>query len=184
MSADKIMADMKAKMTGRIGHFHTELSKIRTGRVHPTLVEHIKVEAYDSVMPLNQVATISVPDPKCLAIQPWDKTLIEAVEKSLLKADIGVTPANDGNVIRLHFPPLSEERRKDLVKNIKHMSEEAKVACRHMRKEAMVELQKHKKEMSEDDLKRLEDTIQKELTAQEKKINDTTELKAAELMKF
>ena len=184
MSLDKIIPDMKAKCTLRISHFSDELIKIRSGRVNPSLIEHIKVEAYGALMPLNQVATISVPDPKCLAVQPWDKTLIEEVEKALLKADVGVTPSNDGNLIRLHFPPLSEERRKEWVKNVKQLSEETKVACRQIRKDAMSELQKFKKEMAEDDLKRIEDSIQKELTAQEKKISDLTEQKAAELMKF
>ena len=184
MNVDRIIQSMKSKLAERLGHFNTELSKIRSGRVSPSLVEHVKVEAYNSLMPLNQIATLSTPDPKCIAIEPWDKSLMESVEKALLKADLGVTPANDGHLIRLNFPPLSEERRKEMVKVVKKQAEDTKIAFRTIRREALDELNKHKKEISEDDIKRHGETIQKELSAQEQKINDITEKKSAELLKI
>jgi ribosome recycling factor len=182
MSTDQIMRELTGKFSEKEIWFKTELSKLRSGRVNTALVENLSIDAYGSQMPLNQLATISTPDPKCISIQPWDKTQLEAIEKSILKADVGVTPTNDGDVIRLNFPPLSEERRLELVKVVKKLAEETKVALRTCRRESLNAIQALKKEMPEDDIKKGEEKIQKELALFEKRISDLTENKSSELM--
>ena len=131
------MNDLKRRMQGAIASLKQELSGLRTGRASSALLEHVQVEAYGNHMPLNQLATISVPEPRLLTIQPWDKGLLKAVEKAILASDLGLTPSNDGNLIRIPLPPLNEERRRELVKVVHKFAEEGRVAIRHARTESV-----------------------------------------------
>lgn len=162
MSSD-IIDQLNSKMESSIEALKRELVKIRTGRASLSLLDGIKVDAYGSQMPMDQVGTLTIPESSMIAIKPWDPQLLPAIEKSILASDLGLTPANDGNVIRLNIPPLTEERRKDLVKQVKKTGEEFKVAIRNVRREANDALKKMKKdkEISEDDMFRLQDDAQK-----------------------
>jgi len=144
-----------------------ELLRIRTGRASPSLLEGVKVECYGSSLPLNQVASIGVPEPRMILIQPWDKSILGEMEKAILKSDLGLTPSNDGNVIRLSVPPLTEERRRDLVKLVKRLAEDGRVSVRNVRREANERVKELEKQghVSEDEVKRSQKKIQ-ELTDQ------------------
>ncbi len=150
-------------MTKTVEHFQHQLSRLRTGRATPALVEHIRVEYYGVPTPLAQVSTITVPEPRMLVIQPWDRSLLSAIEKAILQSDIGVTPSNDGSVIRVVLPPLSEERRRELVKVCKKYAEEARIAIRNIRRDYLEELRRAEKEehLSEDERRRGEQELQK-----------------------
>ena len=165
------------KMNKTISVFQENLSEIRAGRANPAILNKITVDYYGVPTPINQVAGISVPEARMILIQPWDISLLKEIEKEILKSDIGINPNNDGKVIRLVFPELNEERRKEIVKDIRKMAEEAKVAIRSIRRDAIdeaKELQK-KSEITEDDLKQEEDQIQK-LT--DKKVDEIDNLLA------
>ena len=168
-----LIKDIEQKMLNSINHLVDEFSKIRTGRANPSLVDKLNVEYYGTKTPLQQLATISVPDPKLLVIQPFDKTALEKIEKSVLNADIGLNPTNDGEVIRIPIPPLSEERRKELGKVASKSSEDAKVSIRSHRRFGIDEISKLKDENSADEIKRLESKVQ-ELT--DKYVNKIDEL--------
>lgn len=154
---------MKEKMEKSIALLSQELSKLRTGRASPALVESIRVDYYGSTLPLNQVATISIPEARLIIIQPWDKNALEAVEKAIYKSAIGLTPNNDGNVIRLSIPPLTTERRDELVRLAQKLGEDTKVAVRNVRREANNEIKKQEKDkqISEDNAHKAHDRIQK-----------------------
>ena len=171
-----LIKDIEQKMINSINHLVDEFSTIRTGRANPSLVDKLNVEYYGTKTPLQQLATISVPDPKLLVIQPFDKTALEEIEKSVLNADIGLNPTNDGEVIRIPIPPLSEERRKELGKVASKSSEDAKVSIRSHRRFGIDEISKLKDENSADEIKRLELKVQ-ELTDK----YSNTELNADEL---
>ena len=179
-----VIADMSEKMESSLEAFRRDLSKIRTGRASLSLLDGIKVEAYGSPMPLNQVATLTVPESRMIAIQPWDMQLLGAIEKSIFASDLGLNPVNDGKIIRINIPQLTEERRKDLVKLVKKISEEYRVAVRNSRREAIDTLKKKKnnKEISEDDLFRLQDEAQKETDKFIEKIDKTLAEKEKEVM--
>ena len=151
------------KMDKTISVFEENLSEIRAGRANPAILNKIRVDYYGTPTPINQVAGISVPEARLIVIQPWDISLLKEIEKEILKAEIGINPNNDGKVIRLAFPELNEERRKELVKEVKKMAEDSKVSIRSIRREAMDEAKKLQKdnEMTEDELKGAEDKIQK-----------------------
>ena len=150
------------KMTKAYNHLLAEFQTIRAGRANPHVLDKIKVDYYGSPTPLQQVGNISVPEPRILQIAPWEKSLIRNIEKAILASDIGITPNNDGSVIRLIFPELTEERRKELVKDVKKKGEEAKVAIRNIRRDANDTFKKlAKEEVSEDEIKDLEGEIQK-----------------------
>ncbi|MBM9511207.1 ribosome recycling factor [Desulfogranum marinum] len=161
--ASDIIQQMNSKMEASIDAFKRELVKIRTGRASLALLDGVKVDAYGSQMPMDQVGTLTIPESSMIAIKPWDPQMLPAIEKAILASDLGLTPANDGNVIRLNIPPLTEERRKELVKQVKKIGEEFKVAIRNVRREANDSLKKMKKEkeISEDDMFRLQDDAQK-----------------------
>ncbi|HUF53426.1 MAG TPA: ribosome recycling factor [Dehalococcoidia bacterium] len=152
-----------ARMNGAVDALRHELATIRTGRASTGLVEHLKVSYYGAPTPLNQLATISTPDPKMIMIQPFDKAALGEIEKAIQKSDIGLNPSNDGNVIRLAIPPLTEERRKDLAKQVKARTEEARVAIRNVRRDVHDHLRKieHDHEISQDELHRSEGELQK-----------------------
>ena len=161
-----MIADVKsqasAAMAKALEAFKRELSKVRTGRASLSLLDDIKIDYYGTPTPLNQVGALAVPEPRLITIQPWEKNLVGEIEKALLKSDLGLNPSSDGQLIRLVFPPLTEERRKEMVKQVKRMAEDAKVAVRNGRREANDTLKKLEKdkEISEDDLKRGEKEIQ------------------------
>lgn len=162
MSEDPTIARGKQKMERAVEIMHREFSSIRTGRATTALLDGIKVEAYGSTVPLVQVASLSAPEPRLLAVQPWDRSLIPEVEKAIQKSDLGLTPSNDGTVIRLPIPQLTEERRKDLVRLVRRVAEEGRVAIRNVRRESNEELKKREKnkEISEDESRRLADQVQ------------------------
>ena len=158
----EIKKDTDAKMQKALESAQRELNEVRTGRAHPGLIEGIHVDYYGTPTPLNQVGTLAVPEPRLITIQPWEKNLIGEIEKAILKADLGLNPSSDGQLVRLVFPPLTEERRKEMVKQVKRMGEDAKVAVRTVRREANDTLKKLEKdkEITEDELKRGEKDVQ------------------------
>lgn len=160
---DEIFEDLKDRMGKSIESLKREYSRLRTGRASISLLDGIRVSYYDTPTPLNQMASLAVPEPRLLVIQPWDKTAIEDIEKAILKSELGLTPINDGKVIRISIPPLTEERRKELVKVARKMSEENKVAIRNIRRDAneMLKDLKKEKEITEDDLYRSQEEVQK-----------------------
>ncbi len=154
---------IEEKMNKTISVLQENLSEVRAGRANPAILNKIRVDYYGTPTPINQVAGISVPEARLIVIQPWDISLLKEIEKEILKAEIGINPNNDGKVIRLAFPELNEERRKELVKEVKKMAEDSKVSIRSIRREAMDEAKKLQKDnqMTEDELKGAEDKIQK-----------------------
>ncbi len=170
MKYDK--ADIERRMAGAVESLKGDLSGLRTGRANTALLDPVVVEVYGSMMPLNQVATVSAPEPRMLSVQVWDKANVSAVEKGISKANLGLNPMQDGQTIRLPLPDLNEERRKELAKLAADYGEKAKIAIRNVRRDANDALKEDekKKEISEDDRKRLEDEVQK-LT--DKYVSDT-----------
>lgn len=169
MIDEKFFKDSEEKMKRCMESMLRDFTNVRTGRAAPSMVEKLMVEAYGSEAPLMNLASISVPEARTLVIQPYDRTQIAAVERAIHKSDLGVTPMNDGQVIRLNFPPLTQERRKDLAKLVKKRAEEAKVSIRNVRRDALEEIKKNK-DLREDDRKKAEEKLQK-LT--DKITNDT-----------
>ncbi|MBN9596259.1 MAG: ribosome recycling factor [Afipia sp.] len=155
--------DLKRRMEGALTALKHELGGLRTGRAAISMVEPVQVEAYGSHMPLNQVATVSVPEPRMLSVQVWDKSMVKAVETAIVNSNLGLSPATEGQVIRLRIPELNEERRKELVKVAHKYAEAAKVAIRHVRRDGLDVLKKSEKDhqISEDDEKRLSNDVQK-----------------------
>jgi ribosome recycling factor len=158
-----------------------EFSTVRTGKATTALLDLVRVEAYGSEVPLNQVASVAAPEPKLLTVQPWDKSLLKAVEKSILASDLGLTPSNDGNVIRIPLPALTEERRKELVKVIHKFAEEGRVAVRHARTEAISRIKKTE-HVSDDDKKHAEKDMQKLHDDHLKMVEDAVKAKEVEIM--
>ena len=159
----QVLTQAEEKMNKSISAFSRELASIRAGRASASLLDRISVDYYGAPTPINQMAGISVPEARLLVIQPYDKTILGDIEKAIMKSDIGITPTNDGNVIRLAIPALTEDRRKELVKVVKKEAEEAKVAIRNVRRDANDDLKKLEKngEITEDDLRGYSDDIQK-----------------------
>lgn len=179
-----VIFDMAEKMEKSVESFKNELGKVRTGRASIGLLDGIHVNAYGSSMPLNQVGTLTLPESRMIAIQPWDVQLVPAIEKAILKSDVGLTPISDGKVIRLNIPQLTEERRRDLVKQVKKIAEEFRVAVRNIRREAIDTLKKQKKdkEISEDELFKLQDEAQSETDTYIKQIDEATASKEKEVL--
>ncbi|HHV61542.1 MAG TPA: ribosome recycling factor [Firmicutes bacterium] len=159
----EVLKRTEERMKGVIEATKKEFSAIRTGRANPALLDRITVECYGSNLPINQVATISAPEPRLLIIQPWDKTVLGQIEKALLKSNLGLTPTSDGSVIRLTLPQLTEERRRELVRIAKKQAEDMRVTVRNLRREANEQLKAMEKDgqISEDELKRSQDEVQK-----------------------
>ena len=158
-----ILIDAENRMRSAISVLHNDLAAIRTGRASPALVERLQVEYYGTPTPLQQLASISSPEPRSLLIKPFDASTLKTIEKAILSSDLGLTPNNDGKVIHLNLPPLTEERRRDLVKHMHHRLEEARVAVRNIRRDAHNDMREFEREklISEDELKRGEDDLQK-----------------------
>ncbi len=159
---EKILKDIEAKMEKTLTNLKTDLNKVRTGRASLSLFDDIRVDYYGTPTPLNQVATLSVPEPRLITIQPWDTTITSEIEKAILKSELGLTPSSDGKIIRLPIPRLTEERRKELVKVVKKMAEGAKVALRNLRREANEQLKgmEKNKKISQDDLHQTMEKVQ------------------------
>jgi ribosome recycling factor len=186
MSSEEVFVSADNKMRKAVEILKHELATIRTGRAHPGLVEHIMVDYHGTPVPLNQIAGIGVPEARLLVIQPWDKQVIQNVEKAILKSDLGLTPNNDGNVIRLAVPQLTEERRSQLVKAVRKRVEEGRVAVRNVRRDAVDGLRKLKdnKEMSEDEQKRAMTRLQQVTDKFIEEIDRIAKSKEAELLEF
>jgi ribosome recycling factor len=176
----------KERMDNAIGAFSRDLASIRAGRANASLLDRITVDYYGAPTPLNQMAGISVPEARLLAIQPYDKTTLGDIEKAIMKSDIGITPSNDGTIIRLAIPALTEERRKEIVKTVKKEAEESKVVIRNVRRDANEEFKKLEKnaEITEDELHRNGDEIQKLTDSYIKKIDDLAKAKEDEIMEI
>ena len=159
---DDILKDTEAKMTKAVDALERDLSGVRTGRASARLVDNVKVDYYGTPTPLNQVASISVPEARMIVIQPWDKSVVPTIEKAILKSDLGLNPSTQGNVIRLQIPELTEERRKDLVKVVKRKVEDGRISVRNIRRGALEKLREMQKgkEISEDEEKRAEKQLQ------------------------
>ena len=175
---------MKAHMEKSVDSLRKEFQKIRTGRATTSLLDDIKVDDYGTPTPINQLATLAIPESRTITLQPWEAKLIPLIEKAIMKSDIGLTPANDGKLIRLVLPPLTEERRKDIVKGLKKLSEEAKIAIRNIRRDAIDNLKKLEKDkkITEDDLKRSEKEVQDVTNSFVAKIDEVLAHKEKEVM--
>ena len=175
---------IKEKMEKTINVYAEKLSEVRAGRANPAILNKVKIDYYGTPTPINQVAGISVPEARLIMIQPWDASILKEIEKAILASDIGITPNNDGKVIRLSFPELNEERRKELVKDIKKMAEEAKVSIRSLRRDGMDEAKKAQKDgdITEDDLRNAETEIQKLTDKKVEQIDSILANKEKEIM--
>jgi ribosome recycling factor len=184
MMTSEIILDIAEKMNKSLDAFKQELTRIRTGRASLSLLDGIKVEAYGSIMPLNQVGSLTIPESRQIVIQPWDPQVMASIEKAILKSELGLTPVNDGKVIRINIPQLTEERRKELVKIVKKIAEEYRVAVRNHRRDAIDALKKQKKnkEISEDEQFKLQDEAQKETDSYIAKIDEVAVDKENEVM--
>jgi ribosome recycling factor len=184
VTVESALKDAAQKMRGAVSVIKEEMAGIRTGRASPAILARITFDYYGTQQPLNQFASFSVPEPRLLVIQPFDKNAIGAIEKALQSSDLGLTPSNDGNVIRLTFPPLTEERRKELVRLIHQRAEEGRVAVRNVRRHHKEELEKLEREhsISEDELKRAEKELQKLTDQHIEEIDEILAHKERELM--
>jgi ribosome recycling factor len=186
MTAEEILFDAEVTMEKSVDYMVHEFSSVRTGKASPALVENVDVEAYGSAMKLKQLALITTPEPRLLIVQPFDAGTVKDIEKALKESKIGITPQVDGKIIRLPIPELSEERRKDLVKSLRQMAEEARVRVRANRRTAVDEARKMEKggELTEDGLRDLESDVQKLTDKSVKEIDQHLERKEAEVMKI
>jgi ribosome recycling factor len=183
---DEVLTETRRKMDKVLEVMARDLSRVRTGRASVALLEGIKVECYGTTMPISQVASLAAPESRLLTVQPWDTSVMADIEKAILKSDLGLNPANDGKIIRLPIPALTTERRKDLVKMVKKMEEEAKVALRNVRREANEDFKEMKKEkiLAEDDAHRGQDEVQKITDEYTKKVEVQAAEKEKEIMSF
>lgn len=182
----EILKDAEERMNKSIAALENELTKIRTGRAHPSLLDHVTVEYYGSEVPISQVANVNVDDPRTLAVTPWEKDMVGKIEKAIMTSDLGLNPVTAGTVIRVPMPPLTEERRRDLVKVVRQELEAGKVAVRNIRRDAnsdLKELQKAK-DISEDDERRAEEQVQKLTDKAIKKMEEVLAVKEKELMEI
>ncbi len=183
---DEIIADAESRMNKSIDAFKNELRKIRTGRAHPSLLDHIKVDYYGSEVPLTQAANISVEDSRTLMVSPWEKPMVQAIEKAIMKSDLGLNPNTAGMIIRIPMPPLTEERRKNMVRIVRAEAESGKVAIRNIRRDANSDFKEllKEKEISEDEERGAQDEIQKLTDKYVKDVDALLGTKEAELMEI
>jgi ribosome recycling factor len=181
-----ILRELEKRMKVSIEHFRKDLSKLRTGRANLSLFEDIKVDYYGSITPINQMATLGVPDPTLITVQPWDPSLLEAIDKAIRSSDLGLNPINDGKVLKIPIPPLDEERRKEIAKHIKKMLEDEKTALRIMRRESKEEIEEleEKKEITEDDKYWGYEKLQEVTDEYNKKIEELAQAKEAEILEI
>jgi ribosome recycling factor len=183
---DEVLKETRRKMDKVLEAMARDLSRVRTGRASVAILEGIKVDCYDTSMPLSQVASLAAPESRLLTVQPWDSAVLGDIERAILKSDLGLNPVNDGKIIRLPIPALTTERRKELVKMVKRMEEEAKVAVRNVRREANEDFKEMKKEkiLSEDEAHRGQDEVQKITDEYVKKVEAQSAEKEKEIMSF
>ena len=184
MEVKELKKDASHRMKRAVENIQQELAKIRTGRATPTLLDNIKVSYYGSMVPISQSATITTPEPRLIAIQPWDKGMIAEIEKAILKSDLGLTPSNDGTFVRIPIPQLSEERRLELVKVVRKFAEEGRIAVRNVRRDANDHLKRMQKDhiISEDELSVVLDETQEMTDKNIKEIDELLEKKEKEIM--
>ena len=183
---NEVFSVAESKMNKSLNNLSQEFAAIRAGRANPGVLDRLSVDYYGAPTPINQVAAVSVPEPRCLLITPWDKTTLSLIEKAILVSDIGINPQNDGTALRLIFPPMTEERRRDLSKEIGKMAEDCKVAIRSIRRDAMDKLKdmKKKSEITEDDLKNAEKKMQDLTDRFAKEADKMAEAKQKEIMEI
>jgi ribosome recycling factor len=181
---EEIIEDAEVRMRKSVESLHAELAKIRTGRAHPSLLDHVTVDYYGSATPLSQVANVSVEDARTLTISPWEKDMVAAIEKAIMKSDLGLNPATAGTVIRIPMPQLTEERRRDLVRVVKQEAEGGRVAVRNIRRDANSDFKDllKEKEISEDEARQAEDRVQKLTDSYVAKVDEALAIKEKELM--
>ena len=181
---DDVLKDATRRMDKSVESARHEFTTVRTGRAAATLLDRVQVTAYGTKMPINQLATIGVPEPRMLTITPFDKSIMKDIERGILESDLGLTPSNDGQLIRLPIPQLTEERRKDLVRQVRHMAEEGRVAARNVRRDALHHLKDAEKngETGSDDVHRAEDRLQKLTDERVHQIDAALKAKEAEIM--
>jgi len=181
---DDVLSDASRRMDKSVEAAKHEFTTIRTGRASVALLDRVQVSAYGTKMPLNQVATISVPEPRLLSITPFDKSTIRDIERAIQESDLGLTPSNDGQVVRLPIPQLTEERRKELVRQVRHLAEEGRVAARNVRRDAIHQMKEMEKkgEVGSDDVHRAEDRLQKLTDEHTTAIDAALKAKEAEIM--
>jgi ribosome recycling factor len=181
---EAFLGDLKTKMEKSLDSLRKDLSRVRTGRASLNLLDGVRVNYYGTPTPLSQVASLSVPESRTISIQPWDAKIISEIEKAIQKSDLGLNPLNDGKVVRINIPPLTEERRRELVKVIKRMEEEAKVALRNIRRDGNESLKAEKKDkaISEDEQFKLQDEVQKMMDLSIKKAEETVKAKEKEIL--
>lgn len=184
MDKETILLDSEERMEKAIATLEREFGRLRTGRASTNLVDNIKVDYYGTPTPISQLASVAVPDSRTITIQPWDRGAFGSVEKAILKSDLGLTPVNDGKIIRISIPPLTEERRKELGKVARKYGEEAKVAVRNVRRDANDQLKKLEKDkaISEDELKKATDDVQKQTDKFVAKVDEKCQAKEKEIM--
>ena len=183
---DDITKDAEVRMGKSVEALKGELTKLRTGRAHPSLLDHLRVDYYGSMVPISQVANVGVGDARTLTVQPWEKTMVQPVEKAILESDLGLNPATAGTMIRIPLPPLTEERRRDLAKVVKGEGEQAKVAIRNIRRDANGDFKDllKEKEISEDEERRAEEGMQKLTDKYVAEVDKVVEVKEKELMEI
>jgi ribosome recycling factor len=183
---DETLAEAERRMKNAVSVLQRDLDSVRTGHARPSLVEQLKVDHYDSTLPLNQLATISAPEPRLITVQPWDRQALGPIEKAIQKSDLGLNPINDGHTIRLVIPQLTEERRKELVKVVHKKSEDGRVAVRNVRRHSVEELRllDKEKKVSEDDDRRAQDQLQKLTDRYIQEIDKLGKEKEAELLEI
>nr|WP_217912827.1 ribosome recycling factor [Miltoncostaea marina] len=181
---DDRLKDAKRRMEGAVHALQNEFATVRTGRASTAILDRVTVDAYGTRTPLTQLATVNAPEPRLLTVAPYDRNILGAIEKALMEADIGLTPSNDGQLIRLPVPQLTEERRKEMVKLVHKMAEEARIAVRNVRRDVLNELKRAEKdgELSRDELSRGQDEVQKLTDAEIRSIDDAMARKEAEVL--
>ena len=179
---DELLAEAQGKMDQAIAHTVDEFGTIRTGRANPGILNRITVDYYGTETPLQQIAGFSVPEARMLVVQPYDKSSINAIEKAIMTADLGLNPSNDGNIIRLVFPQLTEERRKDLIRMVRHLAEEGRIAIRNVRRHIKDDIESLEGDVSEDDVRRAEKVLQDMTDTHVHKIDELLAKKEEELL--
>jgi len=183
-TSEQVLSSAKQSMEKGLDALQRSFSRVRTGRASLSLLDGVRVEYYGTPTPLSQVASLSIPEPRLIAVQPWDKNLISAIERAILQSEMDLNPSNDGNLVRIPIPKLTEERRRELAKVVKNMTEEARVAVRNARRDANAALDQLEKdkEISEDELRRHKDEVQKLTDQYVKKADQMSEKKEAEIL--
>ena len=179
---EELLAEARAKMEAAVEHVQSEFGTVRTGRANAGILHRIMVDYYGSPTPLQQLASFSVPEPRLLVVQPYDKSSMQAIEKAIQSSELGLNPSNDGTVLRLAFPPLTEERRRDLVRVVKHMAEEGRISVRNIRRHTKDDIESLKGDVSEDDVRRGESKLQEITDEFVARIDELLEHKESELL--